>query len=107
MTANFYIKLYRLTSADGLNILELIGYSETLSETELVSTYAEHWIREIRPQCQDEVQCRAVMYRSILETSLEAPPPPSCSPLLPYAWAHLMTDATQQGVCIRDLMAKN
>ncbi len=106
MTAKYYIQIYCFSTSDGGDLIESVGDSETLSKTESMSTYAERWIHEIRPQCQNEVQCRAVMYRSILETLHETPTPPCCSPLLPYAWAHLMTDAIHHGVCIRDLMTK-
>lgn len=71
MTAKYYIQIYRLSTPDGGDLIESIGDSETLSETDLMSTYAERWIHEIRPQSQDEAQCRAVMYRTILEGLME------------------------------------
>ncbi len=107
MTSSYYIKIYHLSGTEGADIIESIGDTDTLSKSEVMITFAERWIREIRTQCEDEAQCRAVMYRTMLESVSEIPIPPECSPLLPYAYAHVMTDAVHQAVCKLDLDAKN
>ncbi len=107
MTANYYIKTYELSMQDTECFRIMIVNETQPTSEEYVSALAQRWIHEIRPLCSDEVECRAVMFRKLMDTSLTGRRPPGTTPMLAVAWAHAVTDAIQQSVCRLDFSANN
>lgn len=98
MTTNYYIKTYQLSKQDAEVFLYMIEDKNQPIADDLIANLARRWIREIRPRCSDEVECRAVMFRTLMEKSDVENRPPGTTPMLAVAWAHMITDSIHQAV---------
>lgn len=98
MTANYYINTYCLSKpyTEAFRV-PIQDENHPISE-EVITTFTERWHSEISPRCNDEVECRAVMFRTLLETVCKIKRPPKTTPMLAVAWAHMITDAIHQAV---------
>jgi len=103
MTHNFYIKVFRLTEAEAETFLALAGAQEDPEFKAALKTYANRWIMEIRGNCESEATCRAIMFRYIMDTTIEAGAPEK-DRMVTVAWAQMLTDRIQEIVeaCEKD-----
>jgi hypothetical protein len=91
MTPNYYFKLYQLTEEE---IEELLPTTESNYTEDVVAAYARRWIEEFRLEFPSATQCRAIVFREMVESGRESGGPER----LVIPWAHMLTDQVAERV---------
>lgn len=103
MKPQYYIRAYRLTSAEKASFLDLVKNLKKLYEAGTIKMYAHRWILEIRPKCRTEIHCRAVLCQTILAAIWESDVPGD-EIKVALAWTQMITDHIQ--LMVDDLDAR-
>lgn len=104
MTLNYYIKVYHLTETEAENFRSLASAEEDPESKSSLQTYAHRWMMEIRGKCKTKVECRAIMFRYIMDTTI-VPNAPAEDRIVLAAWANRITDQIQEIVNRLDIGA--
>lgn len=97
MTENYYIKVFRLSAAEAETFRAMVQTESDPEYDSALQTYANRWILEIRGMCQTEVECRAIMFRFLMDTMNPEEKPPEDRVIL-AAYAQRLTDRIQETV---------